>query len=341
LTSHYTVPPPVRLGETDFQGPFTPDLIINTGIHAFTGFDWQGTHLRVTGGLSAMPTLIETGLQTGYGPRIGILYRIDSSHVLFGNYAQSFKLFHENQKKLSYSYNFIEINHRYDFPNITENFKSAELGYRLNKSGVSVFWQESYNLLRDGYFVRLGDGIGWGGYEYAPGLAQRLWGVQGRLVAENTQTIQKKRNEKEQLVTWRGEFFIQYARGREWFGYDLPSTAEVRNFPQWITQFRSSGRTGRLQVTLSSNRQTSVLSKAVPFYSMWKRDLLQERYPTFRTWDTQLRFFVNKNFVLYLHVFNIFDRKAYGIDATGTPDDLARPLQQGRLWRLGVNYNMN
>jgi outer membrane receptor protein involved in Fe transport len=94
-------------------------------------------------------------------------------------------------------------------------------------------------------------------------------------------------------------------------------------------------------MTVSSNRQTSVISKAVPFSELWQRTTIREKYPTFRTWDLMLRFYLNKNFVLYFNTLNVFNRESYGIDASGSPDDALEPLQQRRLVRFGVNYNMN
>jgi hypothetical protein len=53
------------------------------------------------------------------------------------------------------------------------------------------------------------------------------------------------------------------------------------------------------------------------------------------------RFYLSNHFLVYLQFINIFDRHHAGIDATGTPDDLLFNPQQGRIWKLGVSYNMN
>jgi hypothetical protein len=45
--------------------------------------------------------------------------------------------------------------------------------------------------------------------------------------------------------------------------------------------------------------------------------------------------------VVYFHVRNVFDNHFAGLDAHGTTEDLQYNPQQGRIWRLGVNYNMN
>jgi outer membrane receptor for ferrienterochelin and colicin len=79
----------------------------------------------------------------------------------------------------------------------------------------------------------------------------------------------------------------------------------------------------------------------VPFAASWKREGLIRRIPTYSTWDIQARFFVNKHFLLYASVHNLFNQAAYGLDLSGGPEDQVLPLLQGRLWRFGVNYNMN
>jgi hypothetical protein len=54
-----------------------------------------------------------------------------------------------------------------------------------------------------------------------------------------------------------------------------------------------------------------------------------------------LRFYLNQHFLVYFQMQNMFDAELSGLDATGTIEDLIRPVQQGRIMRLGMNYNMN
>lgn len=319
-------------------GPFSIDYFARGYGNLYAGLDWQSNRFRVMAGVG------HTLAYDRYNPRLAMLYKIDSSSCVFANGAQAVKLFHQYQQQntfQSYGDNVYSgiypLNDAANFEN--ERFRSAELGYRRQKSEFTLFVQESHYLLRDGYYQTIGENS-IAGFFSGPDLSQRLWGAQTRLVLEATETIAGK-NRHERVVSWRGEFFAQYARGKEWFGYGLTPTDEVRNYPRWITQFRSSGRTGRLQMMVSSNRQTSVMSKVVPFSELWQRTNIREKYPTFRTWDLMLRFYLNKNFVLYFNTLNVFNRESYGIDASGSPDDALAPLQQRRLVRFGVNYNMN
>lgn len=141
--------------------------------------------------------------------------------------------------------------------------------------------------------------------------------------------------------TNRAEFFIQYARGREWFGYGLPSTSEVRNQPKWNTQFRYYFKAGKkLELVIAVNQQSSTLGKSVIFKEQYKLPD-RPRLENFSTWDFMSRLYLSNHFLVYFQLINVFHRHTPGIDAAGTPDDLLYNPQQGRQWRLGVNYNMN
>ena len=339
MTTHLFFPVDENFFVFDYgPGPFGIGDYVKGYGNIYAGLDWQSSRFRVMAGFG------HTLAYDQYNPRLAMLYKIDSSSCVFANVAQAVKLFHFYQQQNTFKgYNNSVYSNVYPLGNVTdfdtEQFTSAELGYRFNKSEFSLFVQESHNLLRDGYYQTIGENSV-AGFFSGPDLSQRLWGVQTRLVLESTGSLSGK-SKNERVVSWRGEFFAQYARGKEWFGYGLTPTSDVRNYPRWITQFRSSGRTGRLQMTVSSNRQTSVISKAVPFSELWQRTTIREKYPTFRTWDLMLRFYLNKNFVLYFNTLNVFNRESYGIDASGSPDDALEPLQQRRLVRFGVNYNMN
>ena len=146
---------------------------------------------------------------------------------------------------------------------------------------------------------------------------------------------------KEVLLSNRAEFFIQYAQGREWFGYDLPSTNDVRNQPKWNTQFRNYFKAGKkFELVVAINKQSSSLGKSVIFKDLYRLEE-QPRLNNFTTWDLMTRLYLSNHFLVYFQLINAFDRHHAGIDASGTPDDLLFNPQPGRQWRLGVNYNMN
>lgn len=319
-------------------GPFPVEFQSGITSNLFADIVWKSGRWQLVAG---------AGHNIGYGLynyRGAIFYHLDSESGVFGNIATGTKVLHFHHEQNTFQLPPWGVNATVypataDLTLAPERFQSIELGYRANKSELTLFMQEAGRLARDGYSVVTPLGLT-SGYFSGPSRSLRLWGAQLRLVAENTDIVSDKRREMKK-VTWRGEFFAQYTRGQEWFGFGIAPTDAVRNMPRWITQFRSSGRTGPVQVTVSSNRQTEVLSKAVPFSALWQRNSIRETYPVFRTWDVMLRFYLSKNFVTYSYITNVFNRKSYGLDASGGPDDLLMPVQQRRIFRIGINYNMN
>jgi outer membrane receptor protein involved in Fe transport len=178
------------------------------------------------------------------------------------------------------------------------------------------------------------------GFKNAPGLALSMWGIQG-IASSKTVTIPLSLTKKEIPLYTRAELFIQYIRGREWFGYGLVPTNEIRNQPKRQTQFRYYLKVAKkFEFVMAANQQSSSLSKSVIFKDQYQLPA-QSRLDNFVTWDFMSRLYLSNHFLVYFQLINAFDRHHPGIDATGTPDDLLYNPQQGRQWRLGVNYNMN
>jgi outer membrane receptor protein involved in Fe transport len=167
-----------------------------------------------------------------------------------------------------------------------------------------------------------------------------MWGVQGLITMEN-QKLDFSGTRKKTRITGRTEIYFQYARGKEWLGEERREVGDVFNAPRWQFQFRIFFTVNKFELMFATNRQTSVLSKAVIYKDEYARKTIQERYPTFRSWDMMMRLYLSNHFLLYLQAQNLFNRHYSGLDATGTQDDLLYNPQQGRLLRFGVNYNMN
>lgn len=341
MLSRYVLPPRERLFfpvQDELNGPFLPSNYSRIKVSGYANLDWKRKKFRAVAGVS------NVFLNNIFSPRIAFIYHIDSTSAIYANAAQSYKQLHPYQSINTYNFSAadqtITPNNTIVENDVVEKVSAAEIGYRRKKSEITVFYQNAFNQIRDGYLLPLTSDGYTAGFLSAPGLSQTFYGVQARLAGEIVLPISWEKRETFNLK-WRNEFFIQYARGKEWFGYGLPSTNEVRNFPRWMTQFRTSIGTDRVQVMFSSNRQTSVLSKSVTMKEMWQRNNIVERYPKFRTWDAMFRFYLNKNFVLYFNLINVFNQESYGLDATGGPDDVLLPLQQRRLYRFGINYNMN
>ena len=204
------------------------------------------------------------------------------------------------------------------------------------------FWQEASNLVRPNNLVLTETGNWIYGYQNVPGRGMNLWGIQGLFRSENKKLIDLSgQKRKKMVISSRTEFFLQYARGKEWLTAGAEPLNEVMNQPRWHTQFRTFFKLNQLELMFASNRQTSVLSKSVAYRTPFKLFVSQERYPTFRSWDMSTRLYLSNHFLIYIQLQNMFNRRFAGLDATGTPDDLLFNPQQGRMIRFGVNYNMN
>jgi len=343
--------------EVSIDGTIIPDLPqpINANqqapglFHAlgFAQLAWRGEKLHIIGGGSASARF-EEGV--ALAPRLGALYRLDSNWTFRANIATGIR-----HASLYGGFHTYYIVPQSGFPvtpgnrsPTTEKNYAAEAAIRYTTKGGSslegiLFWQEAHQLYRPGFLVDE-PGIVYGqtyGFQNAPGLALAMWGFQGNLRTKSG-VIPLTINEKKVVpLTSRLEFFTQYARGREWFGYGLPATNEVRNQPKWHTQFRFYFKAGKkFELVISSNQQSSTLGKSVIFQDQYQ---LPEhpRLEKFSTWDFMTRLYLSNHFLVYFQIINAFNRHHAGIDATGTPDDLIYNPQQGRQWRLGVNYNMN
>ena len=162
-----------------------------------------------------------------------------------------------------------------------------------------------------------------------------IWGIQGTVGDDILDFDLRKDKPEDQTVRAHFEFYFQYSRGMERFGYGLPGVEDVRNFPRWITQMRFSLRALKWEFLISSNRQNFILSSAAVYQDFYERETIQRNYPAYRTWDSVLSIYLSKNFRMYAHVKNLFNRRHAGIDATGTPDDLLYNPQPGRMLRYG------
>jgi hypothetical protein len=309
----------------------------------FTQLTWRGKHLHVVGGGSASFRPFE-GL--ALAPRLGVLYRFDSTWTVRSNFATGIR--HTSAYGNFNSYQIIPsagfvVNPGYSNPETEKNYASEFALRYTNHQGSYLegilFWQEAYQLYRPGYLVDE-PGILSYGFKNAPGLALSMWGIQG-IAHSRTVIIPLTINKKEIPLYTRAELFVQYIRGREWFGYGLAPTTEIRNQPKRQTQFRYYLKVAKkFEFVMASNQQRSSLSKSVIFKGQYQLPA-QSRLDNFVTWDFMSRLYLSNHFLVYFQLINAFDRHHAGIDATGTPDDLLYNPQQGRQWRLGVNYNMN
>jgi outer membrane receptor protein involved in Fe transport len=340
-------------GDELFMRPFSLDSDGRLTAAYLMQLQWKYKNLKLTGGFAYELNLINDEYKPLLMPRLGGIYMIDSTVAFFGNYSLSGR-----QPTLFATYNSFttDINNQQTF--IASNYaelskqetvQNIEGGIRFlsetANSQISVFQQESYNLVRNGYFNTYSqDGQPFSSYGYAhkPGKSMSIWGVQGIFSTESREFyLSNSSKRKEIRVVWLNELYMQYSRGKEYFNETDAPTSDVTNMPRWMMQFRSSWRTGKFQFMIASNRQKNTLSKSVWYKESLQRQVTTTTFPAFRTWDVMTRLYLSNHFLLYFHMQNVFNRHYAGIDASGTSDDLLYNPQQGRTWRLGVNYNMN
>ncbi len=343
---------PVEIKAFDFEGraagyPFIPLQFSIGEANLFGQLAWRSKKLTIIGG-NAFNFSSEGAIKSL--PRLGIFYRFDSTWTVRANYATGLRRSppYENAN----TFEFVAGSQIEPYANVgnfteTETMQSLETALRYQSDNFRAegifFYEQADNLLRPGYLTPSDNFVpSWNyGYKNAPGKALSMWGIQGLLRSENFSVDLKSRKTGKRVATWYAEFFMQYSRGKEWFGEPYQPTADVRNAPRWMTQFRTNWRTGKFQLMLASNRQKNTLSSAVVYKDFYNRKTVIEQYPVFRTWDMMMRLYLSNHFLVYFHLQNMFNRRYAGIDASGTPDDLLYNPQQGRTFRLGVNYNMN
>ena len=351
LYAHYSAP--VELAIDGPVSPFPTQVVhvedlgqSNFNFMGFTQLAWHSKKLHVIGGGSASARL---GEGVTLAPRLGILYHLDSTWALRTNFATGIR--HSSAFGNAFGYRTDPADSIRFFP--SQNTAQTERNYafegaiRYHPAGGGslegiVFWQQAYNLSRPGYLIQdATNNAYYYGFQQAPGLALSSWGVQSVLRTGTGKINLKISGKKDIPLATHFDLFLQYARGREWFGYGLPSTDEVRNQPKWNTQFRFYFAAGKkIEWILTANSQRSRLSKMAIFYEQYERDAVP-RLDRFRTWDFMARLYLSNHFLVYFQMTNMFNQRYGGLDATGTPDDLLFNPQQGRQWRLGVNYNMN
>lgn len=350
LSGYYPVP--VSLGFDGIKAstgsfPVEPFSIGLFDVNFFAQFERRGKRLNLVGGGS-----FNAALSQGFflSPRVGFVYKIDSTWSVRGNGSTGFR--HASQYGYTNSYEILtNSNYRLSVGSRefgSERFYAGELGMRYHKGGLRAeflgFLQQANYLYRPGY-LQVEDGFVpsvFYGYSNAPEVAHVIWGIQTLFKSENREVLTIDGFRKKGVISGKTELYVQYARGKEWFGNNLPQTNEVLNQPKWTTQFRTFFKVNKnVEIIIAANKQSSSLSKSVLYKDQFQLKDRGERLKKFATWDLIGRVYLSNHFLVYCNFQNIFDREFAGLDATGTQDDLLYNPQPGRFVRFGVNYNMN
>ena len=330
--------------------PLSPLGYARAGANMLSQLKWQSKSLTIIGGL-ALNAYLGDVIAGRTLPRLAAQYRIAKKWVVRGNYSEGLRQlspYYSTNTHIVYPQSARLGLTSFSVLDYAEFSKAVEAALRYEESDFRVegifFRQQTSNLLRPNQ-IKLTENNEWlYGYQNIPGKGIDLWGIQGLFRSENVALaeINSLQSRKKSVLSSRIEFFLQYARGKEWLAEGAEPLSAVMNQPRWQTQFRMFFKIGRsFEFMMASNRQTSVLSKSVAYRDQYYLRFTQETYPTFRTWDMSTRLYLNEQFVVYLHFQNVFNRRFAGLDATGTPDDLHYNAQQGRFFRFGANYNLN
>ncbi len=352
--SYYQVPVSVSLDGTLSPNPplaITPETEILVDGNFFAHLDYHGPKFHLIGGGSLN---IASGQNVRLAPRLGISYMIDSSWVLRANASTGFR-----HGSLYGNFNSFIIDPSQNpvfkltanaGSGVTESFFGSELGIRFNSSGGSGveilgFWQRADNLYRPGYLLQNNDNAWYYGYLNSPEKASTLLGTQ--LIARIgnrtlLDTPVSKKSGRTIRISAKSECYVQYARGRELHGYNLPDLNFIPNLPAWIIQWRNYIKINKkTELNFAFTHIGDSKSKSVIYSSLYQLNSRPELLSQYGTVDLTARVFLSEQFLVYCNIMNVFDREHAGLDATGSPDDLIYNPQPGRFVRLGVNYNMN
>jgi outer membrane receptor for ferrienterochelin and colicin len=351
LSTYYTIPAPLVFdGVTNVGGPQPIETFTDATIdlNLFAQLEYRGKKMHIVGGTAANMAIFQ-GLKMS--PRLGVLYKIDSAWSIRGSVSTGFR-----NNNLYAASNTYEI---FSTPGtkpsigqsnyVREHFYAYELGVREHsdnsKLEVFGFLQQVYDMSRPGFFIP-GSGVVPSviyGYNNTAGLSHQIWGAQAMFISESKSYLKVSGLRKETVISGKTELYIQYARGKEWYGNGLPATtSDVLNQPRWTTQFRLFFKLNKnIEIMMAANKQASSLSKSVLYSELFDLPDREERLRKYTTWDVVGRVYLSNHFLVYFNFQNVFDREHQGLDATGTQDDLLYNPQPGRFVRFGVNYNMN
>lgn len=347
-TPYYRIPVPVSaLGNRDLPPnatPFDPVMFRDQDMFLFGQLDAHLRRVRLMVGASTQSSIQR--FAPVLLPNLAVLYDIDSTWALRGSISGGFRRPSWFAATNSFYLNNGTATPLGDIADFqTERFSAYEAGLRRTgkrmRLDLTGFWQKADFLNRNGHFNTLSSNRGYYGFQNGPRNSVEQLGVQTWIVLEQPELIEMKGGSVGDIkINWRGEFYVQYTNSLERWRTD-EALDGIRMFPGWIAQMRSSWRGGNVQFMMATNRQSIFPDRAPLWAADWNPENVSQPVRRYRTWDFSLHYYLSKNFVLYGQLTNAFNRRPVGLDATGTIDDLLYNPQLGRLWRLGVHYNVN
>lgn len=344
--------------------PYNPQLDpigeTNLGVHA----NWKTKKLNVhlSGGGMLAP-----GYRMIY-PRVGIYYQLKDFIGIKANYAQGYQriaphtrantfwlLYPNNSASDIVPASFLFLEEGLLTADNFEQYQSAELGLRAHAKYVqlegSFFTHQRSGFATNGHFYP------WQGqdeefyvYGYAlhPGTETRVNGIKG---TANLDSLHLHLNFGKQRRFWwsnrthlqlsRHSSVLPYSGNVYTLGLQTLASDDIANYPKFIFQWQSTLSADNFDMTVRFFRQSITSTNGTFYRTLFRQNTNSLANTGYSTWDITSRIFLNKNLFAYFNCSNIFNRKYFGIDATGGPDDLQGNPQPGRMVRFGINYNLN
>ena len=115
---------------------------------------------------------------------------------------------------------------------------------------------------------------------------------------------------------------------------DVGSRENIREYPTYINKLRIFGNvTDNLSIGFERIRMSSAKNR---INKQGRNDLEK-----FKTLDFITTYKLSRNFMGFFRINNIRNTKYAGLNPTGTTDDLLFNPQEGRTFRIGLNYRLN
>lgn len=135
------------------------------------------------------------------------------------------------------------------------------------------------------------------------------------------------------------DLHFNLSKGIEVLPNNLGEINDMRQVPRWLIQWRISAQaTKNLYINIEQVGVGSWLRAFVPTFGKTPHPTLVDGYYNL---DISASYRLGKNANFFIKVFNVFDAKYGGIDATGLDVDLVYNPQLGRSFQFGINFMMD
>lgn len=142
------------------------------------------------------------------------------------------------------------------------------------------------------------------------------------------------------------KLYVQYVFGKELLKRDLileedEIINQVRAQPNWTVQLKTDMKIGRrIGLNLFHLYHSASISRQVSSSKQYESNKEEFTIPGYYTLDGMFICKLTDNFQAHVKVTNLFNKNYFGIDATGTTDDLIRNPQSAVWVLFGLSYQL-